>query len=196
MELSTEVQEGLQLCGDSAQISDPAFNFLVKSACDTLLQGRKRGKDVLDDPSVAQSDPAVLKQVFASLTTLLLEAAKHNTDSTNTSSLLEDCKMSPDRIEAFNNVYMSNRTELQSVLSSTGSGFPHIVDVDWRLDYYIKNNHLDHVNEPTYLVTLKTEEPGSSELKDVQFACTVEQLQDMVGKLKDACKSMEKASQT
>eukprot|EP00058_Branchiostoma_floridae_P013969 XP_002599457.1 hypothetical protein BRAFLDRAFT_81042 [Branchiostoma floridae] len=164
MELSAEVQEGLQLCGDSAQISDSAFNFLLKAACNTLLHGRQRDRGVLDDPSVSQSDPAVLKQVFASLTTLFLEAAKHNADSTNTSSLLEDSKMSPDRIEAFNNVYM--------------------------------NNHLDHVNEPTYLVTLKTEEPGSSQLKDVQFACTVEQLQDMVGKLKDACKSMEKASQS
>ncbi|WAQ94187.1 COMD3-like protein [Mya arenaria] len=61
--------------------------------------------------------------------------------------------------------------------------------------YDLDNNHLERVNEAVYLVSLKTEVPGSRELKEVQFSCTQEQLQDLVGKLKDACKCLEKVGQ-
>ncbi|XP_068741635.1 COMM domain-containing protein 3-like [Montipora capricornis] len=117
-----------------------------------------------------------------------------DSDSPTISSVLEDCKWTSDKIEYFSKYFQECKPELEALLSRTGSSYPHIVDVDWRLDYYIKNNQMEKVNQPTYLITLKTEESGKSHGKDVQFSCSMEQLQDLVGKLKDACKSIEKAA--
>ncbi|TWW71104.1 COMM domain-containing protein 3 [Takifugu flavidus] len=76
---------------------------------------------------------------------------------------------------------------------SIGSCPPRVNDVSWRLQHHIKNAHLDRVNEPFYTISLKTENQGS--LEDINFTCTVEQLQDLLAKLKDAAKSVERASQ-
>ncbi|XP_006817084.1 COMM domain-containing protein 3-like [Saccoglossus kowalevskii] len=194
MELSVEALGGLQLCGDSAHVSDKAFIVLVRRVCDNLLKD-STDTSVLDDEGLSNVDRAVLKLCFASLVTLVLEAAKHDSDASTISTILEDCKFTADRIDILNKIFISKKPEIQALLSNIGHTPPHIVDVDWRLDFYLKNNHVDKVNEPVYMVTLKTEEGGQEETKDVQFACSMEQLQDLVGKLKDACKNLEKASQ-
>ncbi|XP_022785890.1 myosin-9-like isoform X2 [Stylophora pistillata] len=144
--------------------------------------------------NISSVDSATLKQVYAGLVTMILEAIKMDCDSSSLSSVLEDCKWGTDRIEYFTKQFLDYKPNLEALLARTGSSFPHVVDVDWRLDYYIKNNQMEKVNKPTYLITLKTEEAGKAKGEDVQFSCTMEQLQDLVGKLKDACKSVEKAS--
>ncbi|KAJ7375769.1 COMM domain containing 3 [Desmophyllum pertusum] len=106
---------------------------------------------------------------------MILEAVKMDCDSSIISSVLEDCKWGSDRIEYFTKHFLDWKPDLEALLARTGSSFPHVVDVDWRLDYYIK-------------------EVGKAQGKDVQFSCSMEQLQDLVGKLKDACKSIEKAA--
>ncbi|XP_060556305.1 COMM domain-containing protein 3-like [Ruditapes philippinarum] len=194
MELSQSVLDGLAVAGESSQIPDKSYKVLVTRAFDGVLDERHRNL-IAKDPSFRELDQAVVKETYSSMVTLVTEATKHDLDNNSISSVLEECKYASDRIETFNKVYNTKKPLMQILLSSVGTCPPHIVDVDWRLDYYIKNNHLERVNEAVYLVTLKTEVPGCSELKDVQFSCTQEQLQDMVGKLKDACKCLEKASQ-
>ncbi|XP_077979099.1 COMM domain-containing protein 3-like [Glandiceps talaboti] len=194
MELSADVQEGLQLCADNTRISDKAFSVIVGRVCDSILK-KTTESSILDDESLASVDRAVLKHSYASLLALMLEAGKHDVDASSISPLLEDLKFVPDRIDSFNNIFLSKKSEIQALLSSIGHTPPHIVDVDWRLDFYLKNNFVDKINEPVYMITLKTEQGGSDKTKDVQFACSMEQLQDLVGKLKDANKSLEKASQ-
>ncbi|XP_032222436.2 COMM domain-containing protein 3 [Nematostella vectensis] len=193
MELSAVASEGLTLCGDTARVGDRSFRCLVMSACDILL--KRKDEDVLhDNDELSSVDAAVLKQSYAGIVTLALEAAKTNSDTPQISSLLEDCKWGSERINYFTSLYEEIKPELEAELSSIGSSFPHIVDVDWRLDYYIKNNHMEKVNQPTYLITLKTEETNKSKGKDIQFSCSMEQLQDLVGKLRDACKTMERVA--
>uniref|UniRef100_S4R8N2 COMM domain-containing protein 3 n=1 Tax=Petromyzon marinus TaxID=7757 RepID=S4R8N2_PETMA len=70
-----------------------------------------------------------------------------------------------------------------------------LVDVTWRLDYHIKNSNLQKVDEPYYQITLHTEVGCEASLCPVTFTCNREQLQDLLGKLKDAAKSLEKAAQ-
>jgi len=160
---------------------------------DILL--KKKDEDSLkNDEDIVTVEAATLKQAYAGLVTMILEAVKVDCDSSSISSVLEDCKWSSDRIEYLSKHFLDCKPDLEALLARTGSSFPHIVDVDWRLDYYIKNNQMDKVNKPTYLIILKTEEPGKKQGKDVQFSCSMEQLQDLVGKLKDACKSIEKTA--
>lgn len=85
-----------------------------------------------------------------------------------------------------------------------------MVGVDWRLDYYIKSNTLEKADAPLFYISLKTkvnrelgstvsqdeggESGHSSGLENVSFTCTVEQLQDLVAKLRDAVKQVERSS--
>ncbi|KAK3609319.1 hypothetical protein CHS0354_026239 [Potamilus streckersoni] len=194
MELGQCTLEGLALAGDAAHIPDKIFQPFITRACDGVLDVRSRDA-IAKDSSFQSVDLAVLKEAYAAVVTLLLEAAKNDVDSNSISSVLEDCKFTSDRIDIFSKLYKDRKPYLQILLGRIGDSCPHIVDVDWRMDYYIKNNHLEKVNQAVYLITLKTEVPGQKDFKEVQFSCTQEQLQDLVGKLRDATKSMEKASQ-
>lgn len=196
MELSSEVLEGLSLVGNSAHVSDKCFNPLITRVLKDCRDTSGPSEIALAGKPIPGLNAAVFKQSYAALYTFVLEAAKHNADQSDVSAILEDCKFDPDRIEAFIKAFEVVKQELRAVLSNIGSQFPHIVDVDWRLDYYLKNNHLDKMNEPVYFITLKTEEGDQQGTKNIQFSCSIEQLQDMVGKLKDATKSMERLAQS
>ncbi|KAK3758121.1 hypothetical protein RRG08_006696 [Elysia crispata] len=194
MELGASVLENISLAGDVAHIPDKLFEKFVICACQGVLFEKHRDV-VADNPAFKDLERAILKAAYSGLVTLLLEAAKHDTTEQNLSALLEECKYTPERIKEFNKIFLAQKSHIQLLLGKVGSSFPHIVDVDWRLDYYMKNNHMEKVNAAVYLISLKTEVPGESELRDVQFSCSLEQLQDLVGKLRDATKCLEKIAQ-
>lgn len=194
MDLPQSVIDGLGLTGDSVHIADKQFKRLIDRACSGVLEPTERNS-LENDPMFEKVDKAVLKEVYASIVSTIIEAAKQDVEPASLSSLLEDCKFTSERINVFNTVFQERKSLIQILLGNVGTSPPHIVDVDWRLDYYIKNNHLEKVNEAVYLISLKTEVPGKSDLQEVQFSCSLEQLQDLVGKLKDATKCLEKVGQ-
>uniref|UniRef100_A0A8C4IZG2 COMM domain-containing protein 3 n=1 Tax=Dromaius novaehollandiae TaxID=8790 RepID=A0A8C4IZG2_DRONO len=150
---------------------------------------------ILDDPDLKDIDPAVLKHCHAAAATCILEAGKHKADKSAISTCLEDCKLDRERIEEFCTEYQKNEDALEIILGSIGRSPLHITDVSWRLEYQIKTNQLHKTYQPSYLVTLNVENSDSGSHPDVSFSCTMEQLQDLVGKLKDAAKSLERATQ-
>ncbi|KAM6900261.1 COMM domain-containing protein 3 isoform 2-T2 [Xenentodon cancila] len=152
-----------------------------------------RQSENTNQPELKHIDRILLKQIHTAATTFILEAVKQNADKSTISSSLEELTFSAERTEIFYNTYQRHKKELEHLLASIGRRHAQINDVSWRLQYHMKNGQLDKVNEPFYLLSLNTENQGSSE--DINFTCTMEQLQDLVGKLKDAAKSVEKASQ-
>ncbi|XP_014737635.1 PREDICTED: uncharacterized protein LOC106856649 [Sturnus vulgaris] len=150
---------------------------------------------ILDDPDLKDIDPTVLKHCHAAAATCILEAGKQKADISAISTCLEDCKLDKERIEQFCTEYQKNKDALEILLGSIGRSPLHITDVSWRLEYQIKNNQLHKTYQPSYLVTLHLENSDSGSHPDVSFSCTMEQLQDLVGKLKDAAKSLERATQ-
>ncbi|XP_055970704.1 COMM domain-containing protein 3 isoform X2 [Sorex fumeus] len=78
---------------------------------------------------------------------------------------------------------------------SIGKSLPRITDVSWSLEYQIKTNQLHKMYRPAYSVTFNLKNTDSRSHPDISFSCSMEQLQDLVGKLKDAAKSLERASQ-
>ena len=91
--------------------------------------------------------------------------------------------------------------------SFLGFNFPHIVGVDWRMDYCIKTDTLAHVGKPLYFLSFQTENnlklpegEGKGEGEEgvggaggqVDLTCNLEELQDLVSKLKDATRQMER----
>ncbi|KAM9775192.1 COMM domain-containing protein 3 [Syngnathus typhle] len=192
MELSDSVQNGLQSLGEASAVDHAAFPALV-NVCFRSLLSSGQDADLLDEPQLKQVERVLLKRVHAATTTFILEAVRQNADESTISSCLEELSFSSERIEIFYSCYQKHKKELEGLLASIGRRPAHINDVSWRLQYQVKNGLVDKVNEPFYLISLNTENKGRSE--DINFTCSMEQLQDMVGKLKDAAKSAEKASQ-
>uniref|UniRef100_A0A673BEL7 COMM domain-containing protein 3 n=1 Tax=Sphaeramia orbicularis TaxID=375764 RepID=A0A673BEL7_9TELE len=192
MELSESVQRGLQSLADPSSFDHSGFSVLVDVSFRSLLSSHS-DPGVLDQPELKQIDQILLKQSHAAATTFILEAVKQNADKSTISSCLEELTLSAERIDVFYSAYQKHKKELERLLASIGRRPPVITDVSWRLQYHMKSAQVDKVNEPFYLISLNTEKDGAPE--DINFTCTVEQLQDLVGKLKDAAKSMEKASQ-
>uniref|UniRef100_G3ND66 COMM domain-containing protein 3 n=1 Tax=Gasterosteus aculeatus TaxID=69293 RepID=G3ND66_GASAC len=138
----------------------------------------RRSYQVLVDVSFrsllsSQADPSVLDQPELKQIDQILLKQSHTAATT---FILEAVKQNADKSTI-----------------SIGRCPPHIHDASWCLQYHVKNDQVDKINEPFYLISLNTEKERSSD--DINFTCTVEQLQDLVGKLKDAAKSVEKASQ-
>ncbi|XP_029313500.1 COMM domain-containing protein 3 [Cottoperca gobio] len=192
MELSESVQRGLQSLADPSVYNQSSYPVLVDVSFRSLLSSHA-DPGVLDQPELKQLDQIVLKQSHTAATTFILEAVKQSADKSTISSCLEELSFSAERIDIFYNAHQKNKKELERLLASIGRCPPHVNDASWRLQYHVKNSQVDKINEPFYCISLNTENEGSSE--DVNFTCTVEQLQDLVGKLKDAAKSVEKASQ-
>ncbi|XP_040921538.1 COMM domain-containing protein 3 [Toxotes jaculatrix] len=192
MELSESVQRGLQSLADPSTFDQNGFQVLIDASFRSLLSSHA-DSGVLDQPELRRIDQILLKQTHAAATTFILEAVKQNADKSTMSSCLEELTFSAERTETFYSTYQKHKKEVGRLLESIGRRPPQINDVSWRLQYHMKNGQVDKVNEPFYLLSLNTENEGSSE--DISFTCTMEQLQDLVGKLKDAAKSVEKASQ-
>ncbi|XP_076325175.1 COMM domain-containing protein 3-like [Tachypleus tridentatus] len=194
MQVSKEVLEGISLLGDATVFQDDVFQQLIDLVFEEVSTSLACSK-LLSVPVVS---PIILKKVHAAVVTFVYDAAKWNTNNSSITSILEDCKFDSDRISNFLSLYDKNKTKIQSHLSNVGSYRPHIVDVDWTEHYVIKSNNLERICLPSYIISLKTDslnQDGSSNLDSTQFVCTLEQLQDLVGQLKDAVKSLERISQ-
>uniref|UniRef100_A0A674BB84 COMM domain-containing protein 3 n=1 Tax=Salmo trutta TaxID=8032 RepID=A0A674BB84_SALTR len=192
MELSESVQKGLQSLADATVFDMKTFSVLIEVAFRSLLSAHA-DRSVLDQPEFKALDQKLLKHCHTAATTCILEGVKQNADKSTISACLEDVSFDAERTEVFYTTYLVITTLL---CTSLGRCPPHINDVSWRLEYCIKNGHVHKVNEPSYLISLNVENAnngGSSE--DVHFSCSMEQLQDLVGKMKDAAKSLEKATQ-
>lgn len=87
--------------------------------------------------------------------------------------------------------YQKKLQMLRHILSATSFGFPHIIDADWRLDYFLKSDTISKVNQPQYHLKLKVKDEQGAP-KDVEFVCSIEQLQEIVDKLQDAAHSINR----
>jgi len=131
----------------------------------------------------------------------ILEGAKVNADPLVLKGVLEQENVDSQRIEVILNLYSTTKEALRTLLSTTSFHYPHITGIDWRLDYFMKSNSMEKINSPTYLLSFETKKPQTlgSERDDtskVEFSCTLEQLQDLLNRFKDAAKQVERSAAT
>ncbi|NP_001088855.1 COMM domain containing 3 L homeolog [Xenopus laevis] len=195
MELSEELQRGLHRLADPALFSPKAFAALIRASFLSVSEAQAAERALLDHAELQHIEPAFIKHCHAAATTCILEAVKHNTDKAGLSTFLEDCKFDKDRTELFWTEYQKNKESLETLLGSIGISPPHITDVSWRLQYQIKSNQLYRHNRPDYLINLTVESSDANQKPEISFDCSMEQLQDLLGKLRDAAKSLERTTQ-
>lgn len=69
---------------------------------------------------------------------LLLEATRHDLDEESLRSFLNLVYIGEKRITKLCEVYINNKKAIQSQLELIGNNPPHIIDIDWHLDYCVK----------------------------------------------------------
>jgi hypothetical protein len=124
------------------------------------------------------------------------------------SAVLEEASWPSDAITQFTSLYTQHKdalrhgasassTPLPSLGALSSTAAPSIVDVSWRVDDYLRSDAIDQVRLPTYLVSLTTTIPASTNASQapattaVPFSCNFQQLQDLLAKLKDAQKQIQ-----
>lgn len=106
--------------------------------------------------------------------------------------ILDECQFSSARSQAFLTAFLQRKPALRTLLSKTAFSFAHIVDVSWRVDYYIKSNLQEKIGAPVYFISLKLLPPDQDEIQTLQFTASLQELQDLVSKLQEACKQVER----
>lgn len=188
--LSEQHVQALRLSSDTLVIPDKLFDFLIENVCEVILNKPTQQK-IIDCKHIDGVHLDAVKQAHFSLMTLFLESAKSDIESDQMSMVLDDCYFSDSRKESFMATFNQYKTELRRHLGSYGFKLPNIVNATWRLDYNIKNNQLSKLNELRYTISLKKDNS-----QETNFSCSKEELQDFIGKLKEATKALERASQT
>ena len=69
--------------------------------------------------------------------------------------MLEDAGLSPQRSQQLTDAYTAQRDEIRRNLLSTNMSLMALADVDWRLDYVMKSDVMEKMDEPAYLLSLK-----------------------------------------
>ncbi len=106
-------------------------------------------------------------------------------------SILEECGLYGGRLNFIAKCFESKSSTLREELARTGFSLPKVVGIDWRLDYHVRSSAAGKASRPVFFVTLNTQ-VGSGELKDLDFMCTPEQMKDLLAKVKDATKQVER----
>lgn len=78
------------------------------------------------------------------------------------------------------------------VMMRAGISAPSIVGIDWRLDYSVRSKHAGQENTAMFILCLKVHERNTNEIRNVEIVATQEEVQDMLSKVRDAVKQVER----
>lgn len=200
MELCQDVLDGLAVLRDKTRIDSASLKRLTQivekaltaSANDDHLNQLKNGDE---------------KLVTMALASLYVEVGRLNTGAKAEASLikatLEDVDISADYVEIIVGGYLNpsagqktglrdalhNHLSKLSIKDGSADSKRKLVDADWRQELVIKTKNIHHANQLSYLISLKTNK--DDETGPINFTCTLEQLQDLTSKVREAAKIVE-----
>jgi polycomb group RING finger protein 4 len=189
MDICVDVAAGLRLLGSPNVITEDCFTKLLEAGICTIADGQKP----TNISQLCNSKGDAIKECFAAVLSLLVEAARHDTDPDTLSvTLLQNYNFSSQRSEKLVGIYRQHKTKLQAALSHIGTHPPHITDASWTLDYCVKASSLEQVGSYVYLIQFHTESCEEGGISSLKFLCTQEELQDLVWKMRDAVRHVER----
>ncbi|KAL0118423.1 hypothetical protein PUN28_009230 [Cardiocondyla obscurior] len=188
MELTKEIIDGLANIQNSNVLPEETFLQLLDSIMSYISKNVNNEKIVT---AICPSKSDLIKAAFANIACLFIEAARHDYDEESLKNFLHNKHISGSRIENLCNKYVNNKKDIQTQLELTGNNLQHIVDIDWRLHHCVKIS-TRFTNIPIYNIKISTKE--CNQIKHVIFTCSIQQLQELVYKLKDIVRHVEKIS--
>eukprot|EP00727_Mastigamoeba_balamuthi_P007525 m51a1_g3393 hypothetical protein (195) ;mRNA; f:519620-520392 len=193
MLLSEEAIKGLLAFAQGELANEAVFKALLEATLEIIL-GRRAPDSLLSVRELSGLDRIAVKQGHSALCSLLLEAAKDNDEPQAVAGALEENNV-PAGIRALASArYEAALPALRASLARIGSkAVPRIVGVNWRLDYVVRSDAIDHACAPLYFVRLRTSGQDGED-GTVEFSCSIDDLQDLVSKLRDATKQIERSA--
>jgi len=179
--------------GDSS--ATPQNLVAVARAAISVVLQHQTEEPAFSAPSFHEIPVDLTKQTYSALVCIYLEAARRDLSSHQfLSYLTQRCALSDPVSSPLGDLFLENKQELRKLLARTANHAPlaRLTGVDWRLDYCLSASEDKACKELLYFVGLKTLDSTTPSEGNLEFVCTVEQLQDLVGQLKDACKSVER----
>mmetsp|Transcript_45650 Transcript_45650/g.114864 ORF Transcript_45650/g.114864 Transcript_45650/m.114864 type:complete len:200 (-) Transcript_45650:191-790(-) len=195
MNLPEDVIKGFQTLGNDSPFTNETLSAVMEAGI-ASIQGRHESLENLKS-TLSSLDPLILKQAVNSIVGLVVEAVKMNSESMELKSVLSDLRVADSLAEVFISKYEVHKPTLRSLHSSTAFHYPHVVGLDWRLDYQVKGSNLERIDTPLYFLSFQTEAPklagaDAPNTSSIEFCCTVEELQDLYAQVRDAAKQMER----
>lgn len=191
MEISADCKAGLALLASSTTFTAAQAAALARVTVeDVLVRGGDATALLAGEASLRGLDARTVKHAHAAVATLFLEAARQHYDDELMGSLLAE-HFAPREATVLGDLFRSRRDELRALLRATAFHLPHVVDVEWRMDFQLRSAALERIDQCHWLVTLRTLENGGRPA-DVRFACNREELQDLLAKLRDAVAAAER----
>jgi len=190
MELAKEIVDGLACIQNSNILPDETFLQLLNIIASYISKNINNGKIRIATVYPSKSD--LIKAAVANVSCLFIEAARHDYDEENLKHFLCNEHINGQRIEMLCNTYINNKQDIQTQLELTGNSLPHVVDLDWRLYHCVKISICRSTNIPICNIQMTARK--CNQVKHVTFTCTIQQLQELVYKLKDIVRHIEKMS--
>lgn len=191
MELAREVISGLANVQSSNTLSEETFVQLLNMIL-SHIRNNNNNDDAKNAAAVYSSKSDLAKAAVASISCLFIEAARYDYDEKSLKNFLHNEHIKGQRVEKLCGTYMSNKQDIQTWLELTGNNIPHVIDVDWRLYHCVKASICRSVSIPVCSIQICTKKNHDTER--VTFTCTIQQLQELVYKLKDIARHIEKMS--
>ncbi|XP_075209865.1 COMM domain-containing protein 3 [Lycorma delicatula] len=194
MQLSQRVGIGLKRLGNQNLISDDSFKKLVDAAPEVILKTKNSSKINLNELCASKGD--VVKESFSSLLILLVESARHDLDSKVLIATLENYNFNPDRLNKIAIVYDNKKLEFKRMLLQIKKHLPYVIDVNWRLDFCIRSSGEYYPACPIFFIQIIAEACGNKSsgeiiVKKFNFMCSLQELQELVSKLREATRHVE-----
>ncbi|XP_042204017.1 COMM domain-containing protein 3-like isoform X2 [Homarus americanus] len=138
MDLSLKISSALRLLGDNSKTEYATYQEVLRKVSEDLKKDCKSSTLI---PEINVRDGGVVTHCHAALATLFIESVRGGHNASVVTSALEDLNWPADRLTETVQELESNRQLIQSRLASLGTYPPHIVDVDWKLNYRVRKGN-------------------------------------------------------
>ena len=110
-------------------------------------------------------------------------------------SLFQEQSLVGENIDVIISFYNQHQETILNHIRKIGISFSQIIGVDWRIDYSIRSKTTGKENVPMFFVSLKVLEPNEK-VNNINFIANLEEMHDLLAKVRDAVKQVERVLNT
>lgn len=164
-------------------------NDILQSLCKYILQMIQSNQS-----NVSMDKLSKYEDILASIATLLFEAARIQANLDQFKMTLQDIGLDKEYMDILYILYEQHYETFIQHANHISIDFPAIVGMEWRLDYKVRSKHGGRENIPLFLISLQVKDRGL--IRYVDMSATQQELEDLLGKVRDAVKQVERVTKS
>lgn len=191
MEIQESYRDSLGLLNNTSIFSENLVREIVENCC-SVLSGKTQNSERI----FLKSDIEI-QEVHAALLYTFAEFIRNNQTKEDYSIFLRNqCNLRNDLVDEIEHYYGKWNGLIRIQLLNIANHLPHVTDLKWKIDHVVKSNSEETSAGLLYRITLNTEtfdeHLQKMVTKALEFSCTSEELQDLVYKLKESVRHLQK----